>query len=495
MGTKKVKLTDFIQFTPRQSEAYRHIGKGRYIFYGGARGGGKSHFSLATAVICAMKYPGIHSVCIRETYPELQDVFIDKLQDLYPENIFKYTYREIHKAAYFKNGSKLSFSACDSEKNAKKIQGKEYQLMVIDEANNFDEMTLFKLRGSLRRVKRLDFVPTLLMTGNPGGKADIYFKTRFVNPDFNRWTNEELEQKDNHIFIPAQVFDNPYVGDEYVNTLKSLPSHLRDAWLYGLWNVFEGQFFDEWNEERHVIGRFKIPDHWERRAAIDIGWTRKHPTVALFAAQDPETKKIYIYDEYTAHGVTEQYAREIKRKIGDDTIKLFYADPSMFTGTIKRRYDDESDARIFLKEDIPLMPANRDRVPGWRVVKQWLHWDEQHDPMLQIFETCRHTIETLPNLKYDPRARAKGEDLDTDAADDAADALRYLLVSFDYPTYKQQQFATTERKRAEESDITTEEYMENFISLNPRNLAENYEPLRGLGYRDKIYVSNRSMYI
>jgi PBSX family phage terminase large subunit len=493
------KLSGYMGFTEKQKYALQFIGKGFNVFYGGARGGGKTHFSLETAVLCSIKYPKLKTVAIRETYPELEEAFIANLKDKYPEKVFQYNYVEKTKTATFSNGSKILFRACDNEESARKIRGLEFQFMIIDEANNLDWATIERLKGSLRRTKELvGFIPTLLMTGNPGGRSDMYFKTRFINPDYKRWDANELKFKERYIFIPANVYDNPYIGEEYVETLESLSDDLRRAWLDGDWNVYEGQFFIEWEPKQHVVGHFDIPDDWERKAAIDLGYTKRHPTVALFAAQDPVSKTVYIYREYVGDGVPVQYARDINALMRNENITAFFADPSMFGNTSKTYTADTTTAQIFLNEGIYLQPANNSRVDGWRVMKQWLHWTTRQRPLLRVFETCRYFIESIPTLTYDKSRQAMGEDLNTRQADDAVDAGRYLLISgYGYPTRTDIVLSEKEdkRKQAFEERFTEESIYKRILNTSGDDGSiEEYEPLRRMTYHEDTFVSTRSYY-
>ena len=45
--------------------------------------------------------------------------------------------------------------------------------------------------------------------------------------------------------------------------------------------------------------------------------------------------------------------------------------------------------------------------------------------MLQVFDTCRHFIRTLPSLVYDEK---RVEDIDTDPEDHIYDECRYVLM-------------------------------------------------------------------
>ena len=53
-------------------------------------------------------------------------------------------------------------------------------------------------------------------------------------------------------FIQAFVQDNAALMEsdpDYVRKLEALPPKLRAAWLYGQWDVYEGQFFEDFRIE------------------------------------------------------------------------------------------------------------------------------------------------------------------------------------------------------------------------------------------------------
>jgi len=462
-------IKDYINLHPKQLECFRYIGKGKIIFFGGARGGGKSHLALASAVLAALQFPGLRILIMRRHYDELEQYFITKLTDQYPQEIFGYRYNKKNRVAEFGNRSRIVFRAAKVKRDAEKHLGLEYQFIIVDEANQFEEEVFTFMRGSLRNPKDTKFIPTLLMTGNPGGLSDPWFKSRFIQPDYKVWEKQEIEHKDKYVFIPSKVQDNPTLtrNGEYVSMLESLPEHYREAWLKGNWDVFQGQFFEEWNERAHIVEPFPIPEEWPKMAGMDIGGTKAHPTVLLKMAQNPDTMDVYVYEEYSDYGSIEKYIYNIKDILLDDKVDLIFADPSAFANNVKLRESDISPARMFAFEGIPLQKANNDRVNGWRVVKAWLHWTARTRPKLRIFDTCEGLIKTLPTLKYNPRAASGTEDLDTNMADDYADALRYGLMSgFEYPTKTLLTDRQVEKKLKEMGVYTGREILHRFVSTD-----------------------------
>lgn len=505
-ATKKYEFSDFFKFHGRQAEAFKYVGKGHRLFFGGARGGGKSAFALATAMVCAKQFPGIVIVCIRKRYFDLQHTFIFPMLESYPDKLFGYRYLKKDKTAEFNNGSRIIFKACDTETDAQDIQGVEFQLMIIDEANNLEEMVLYKLVGSLRKSKNKKglkgFKPSLIMTGNPGGRSDLYFKTRFIEPNYSYWQSYELKHKDRYIFVPSGPYDNPYLDEDYISWLEGMPYGLREAWLEGNWDVFHGQFFEEWNPRVHIVESFDPPAHWERVSGMDLGFTDRHPTVFLWGATDPETGVLHIYREAVLKGDVETQAMMVASMQSGEEIGLQLADPSMFSNTRKNTAADDSPDMIFAKAGIALIPANNDRINGWRIVKQWLHWDKKHRPRIVFHDSCPRTIEALPTLRHTTVGNL--EDMDTKQnLDDFADALRYMLVSgFFYEVegeVKYKEWAGDYEKTEEE------DYASIFSVSSARKKARETVEYSGKArdeliveestWRDSIYESDASMFI
>lgn len=91
--------------------------------------------------------------------------------------------------------------------------------------------------------------------------------------------------------------------------LDDTPPHLRAARSKGIPALGSGNVYPIPFEEISVAP-FKIPDHYKRMYALDVGWNR---TACLWAAQDPDTEVIYIYDEhYVGKQEPEMHAAAIK---------------------------------------------------------------------------------------------------------------------------------------------------------------------------------------
>jgi phage terminase large subunit-like protein len=95
--------------------------------------------------------------------------------------------------------------------------------------------------------------------------------------------------------IQAGWDDAPWLEEEDKKAMldDTLP-HLRAARSQGIPAMGSGNIYPIPFEEVSVPP-FKIPDHYRRMYALDVGWNR---TAALWAAIDPDTDTIYIHDEH-----------------------------------------------------------------------------------------------------------------------------------------------------------------------------------------------------
>ena len=422
---------------PRQQAFFR--AKTANVAYGGARGGGKSWAMRRKLVLLAMRYPGLKLLLLRRTLPELRANHILPLQ----RELAGYAaWSGAERAFRFPNGSRLVMGYCDSDSDCAQYQGQEYEVIGFEEATNFEPDWLTFIATCLRTT-RTDFVPRIYYTCNPGGPGHGYIKRLFIDRRFQAGENGE-----DYVFIPARVTDNEALlkkQPEYLQQLRALPRKLREAWLEGKWDIFQGQFFQEFTDDpehykdrrfTHVIEPFTIPREWRIYRSYDFGYAK--PFSCAWWAVDFDG---CIYRILELYGCTEnpnegvrwtpekQFAkiREIEDTHpwlkGRDILGV--ADPAIWDSS-----RGESIYETALKHRIFFMKGDNRRIPGWMQMHYRMAFDEEGYPQLYVFTGCRAFRRTVPGLLF---SETEPEDLDTRMEDHVADESRYLCMARPIP--------------------------------------------------------------
>lgn len=380
---------------PKQIEFFKSTK--RYIAYGGSRGGGKSWAARRKAVLLALNYTGIQILILRRTLQELRENHVLNLQAEL-KGIAKYDAQ--NKEFLFPNGSRIKLGYCAAESDVLQYQGQAYDVIFMEEATQFTEFQKDTLTESNRSSGQMKerFTPRMYFTMNPGGVGHSWAKRLFIDKDYRN-----KEKPENYEFIPSTVYENKYLmqnNPEYVENLENLPEMRKRAMLYGDWDAFEGQYFDEFDREVHIIEPFIIPSHWRRYITLDYGLDM---LAAYWIAVDTQNKA-YVYKELYQSGLI---ISEAAKAIKDMTTEEIYetdAPPDLWN---RRQETGKSAAEIFGDNDVWLTKTDNNRVQGWYNLKEWLkpYEDEQgvKTANIVIFKNCLNLIRTLPQLQCDEK--------------------------------------------------------------------------------------------
>ena len=423
------------------------------VFYGGARGGGKTEASIGDWLQHSSLYgEGAIGIFVRRKLTQLSEV-IARTKQLFPKLGAKYN--EQQKTWTMANGARLKFVYLERDSDAEEYQGHSYTRIYVEEITNFPNPgPINKLRATLRSGTG---VPVgMRLTGNPGGPGHNWVKRRYIDPNrigYKIITEEEELEVDgqkitvslDRVFIPSKLGDNHLLmrnDPTYVLRLRQSGSEaLVKAWLEGNWDIVDGAFFDEFSEEEHVVPAndfvpminpgmtlFRAFD-WGSYRPFSVGWYAvldrdyKLPSGKLlprfaivkfqewYGAKGPNMG-LKLTADLVAEGIT---IREKGRRIRYGT-----ADPSIFI-----RDGGPSIGETMAVHKVMWRRADNKRKTGWEQLRQRLVGQDGH-PMLFFCDCCEDTIRTLPALQHD---ETDPEDLDTEAEDHAADETRYAVMS------------------------------------------------------------------
>ena len=437
------------------------------VLYGGAAGGGKSD-ALVIEATRQVDIPHYKGLLLRKTYPQLTEL-IEKSQRYYPQAFPKARYNAQEHTWTFPSGAKVVFGSLQHEKDKFNYQGKAFDFIGFDELTHFtfDEYIYLASRnrpnGPGTRVYRR-------ASANPGGVGHAWVKERFITagePMETVWEQVVIVFPDGHsekqwmsrTFVPSTIFDNKVLLENdpgYLARLASMPEKERQALLYGDWDTYEGQFFEDFRTEPdmkaanaagvslpreelrrqrrwvHVIEPFEIPPAWKIYRSFDWGYNR--PFSVGWWAVDFEGVVYRILELYGCTETANEGVKWIPQQLFTEVARIErehrwlkdkriigVADPAIWdaqTGV--------SIAETAQKYGVYFDKGDHERLPGWMQLHYRLAFDENGFPMMYVFNNCKAFIRTIPTLQYDDH---KPEDLDTDGEDHVADETRYFCMS------------------------------------------------------------------
>ena len=359
------------------------------------------------------------------------------------------SYNDSKKNITFPNGSRILFRYCDTEKDADRFQGTEVDCLFVDEATHQSEDKFKKLSACVRGVN--EFPKRVYLSMNPGHEGHQWVKRLFIDRNY-----ENNEDPNDYMFIQSLVTDNEALmreNPDYIKQLEALPPKLREAWLNGRWDVFEGAFFEEFRatpepqachdagiteeealqEHRwtHVIKPFDIPKYWKVYRSYDWGYGK--PFSCGWWAVDEDGCAYRILELYGCTGTPNDGVKWSNKEQFDKIAEIErehpylkgrriqgVADPSIWDGSKGISAAEEAE-----KHCLWFDKGINDRIAGWMQVHERLRFDENGKAMMYIFDTCKDSIRTIPLMMYDEH---KPEDLDSDLEDHAVDEIRYFCM-------------------------------------------------------------------
>jgi phage terminase large subunit len=305
------------------------------ILIAGAAGTGKSRGLLEKMYALAVKYPGMKGLMLRKTNVSLAATgLVTWEQHVVAEALLtggvKYFggSKRQPPGYIFANGSFVAVGGMD---NPMKVMSSEYDVIYVQEANEFTEDEWEKCTTRLRNG-RMPY-QQLLADCNPQepthwlkvrcdrGQTKYYQSTHEENPvyfDEIRTVGPDGVELIEYKVTPA--------GEEYIAKLDALTGVRYQRLRLGLWVAAEGAIYEQWNPAihliqrpekppkhvEHVVDQHGIPWNWPRYWAIDFGY--RNPMVVQRWAEKPDGELIL----YAEHYLTSTPVDEMCRLVMDD---------------------------------------------------------------------------------------------------------------------------------------------------------------------------------
>lgn len=294
--------------------------KGRYRAVKGSRASKKSKTTALWFITNMMKYHDANTLVVRKTYRTLKDscftelkwaihrLDVDAFWDI-KESPLEMTYKPTGQKIYFRgldDPLKVTSITVDQGVLCWMWIEEAYEITSEDDFNMLDE----SIRGAVPEGSGL--FKQITLTFNPWNEHHWLKKRFFDNPDdetlaltTNYLCNEWLDAADRKVFETMK---------------KQNPRRYRVAGL-GDWGIVDGLVYENWKEEAFEIiskADFLDLDEAEQKAknyvfkesaksafGLDFGYTND-PAALFVGFIDTKDKKIYVYDEMYAAGLSNE---------------------------------------------------------------------------------------------------------------------------------------------------------------------------------------------
>jgi len=210
------------------------------LMYGGGKGGGKSYLGASLIFGDALIYPETHYFIARKELNDLRKFTIPTVHEVFKNWGLKVddycSFNGQDNVFLLNNGSKVFLIACNdvpSDPLFERFGSMQMTRGWIEEGGEVAENAKANLKLSIGRWKNKEYNlrGKMLITCNP---KKGWMKREFVDP----WKQGVLSK--NRQFVTALATDNPYLPEEYVDTLRNESDTVRRQRLFmGDWDYEE----------------------------------------------------------------------------------------------------------------------------------------------------------------------------------------------------------------------------------------------------------------
>lgn len=437
------------------------------VLYEGTRGGGKTDCLLMDFIQHVGKGYGREwrGIIFRQTYPQLSDI-INKTEKWFRQIFPEAKYNKVDHKWTFPDGEELLLRHMKRPDDYWNYHGHAYPWIGWEELCNWPNDQCYKVMMSCCRSTNPNMPRCYRATTNPYGVGHNWVKSRFRLPHARgqviRDSLKDGVYEPPRVAIHSSVHENEilmHADPDYINKIRASarnPAELA-AWLYGSWDIIAGGMFDDlWDSNQHVVPSVplhRIPKGWKIDRSFDWG-SSKPFSVCWWAESNGEPFEYngHVYGKVRGdlYQIAEWYGWNGTRNEGLRMLAIDIAegirDRENDWGISHRTQAGPADASIYddvngnciatdmQKMGVRWQPADKSagsRKHGWELLRGLMKGAKQPElggirEQAGIFfmNNCQQTLETLPVL---PRSDKDPDDVDTEAEDHIADAIRYRV--------------------------------------------------------------------
>jgi len=200
------------------------------MLYGGAMGGGKSHFGCQYSVDTCEKHPGIRGYMFRKESVTFKKTTLFTLRDDADgvRILDRPGWDERESKQYFihKNGSRIDYGGLGDNKDREKVKSMNIDFAFGDEVSEVEKLSAMLVESRVGRNPNFLPFSFVLYTSNP--------EQCWLNDDFI------LQTLPGHGYVQALPTDNPWLAAGYIEHLQKVFAHdpaMLKAYMEGIWGV------------------------------------------------------------------------------------------------------------------------------------------------------------------------------------------------------------------------------------------------------------------
>jgi len=300
---RKSCFPEQLKFIDDQSDKVAHC----------SRRAAKTYSAVIDLFISALKYPKSQYLVCGLTFDSTFEIFVDnifrELQDTFNIDL------KIHAKGYvkFSNGSVIKFYGIAKDKNqAGKMKGKKYKIILIDEAQDMDNIDLEKVIKNSLRPTLLDGRGRIIITGTSCDNQTTYFYHLTVN-------KQESADRYGFKYHYWNVISNPHNKQQFLEEkkrqLKINPNweetkEYRQEWL-AEWVTEINKLVYKYHQHNFINPSTSLP--WDLPINSDLIWVLgvdvgfKDFDAYVELAYSNKDNKLYIASVYSENGKSTEH--------------------------------------------------------------------------------------------------------------------------------------------------------------------------------------------
>ncbi len=388
---------------PRQVELHEAIKSQAFgsICLGGERGSSKS-IGVRNA---------IYNACLDPKLPDFSVLMFRKELGELELNQWRFFEKETPRIGGDWSAKKIVFPGTGAEvrpaHNAKpgdyrKYIGGDVDLIVIEQAEEFEQKPVAEIGASTGRSTRYGnhWRGLTLLTENPGGPLSDFINQIYVRRDLDpkRYPNYKPE---NYHFIECRLSDNPWIDTRYEQNLAILSPARRAMMRHGRRDIFEGQFFEQFLKDTHVVA-FRPLLRSQIFRALQWGFNREG--FVLWITVEPSRHMTVVAVLPLEKLNEDAVAAKIAKIDHELNVHPSYtvANPEIFgRETSDDGFTGQTIAETLAIYGCPVICGDPDLVNGWKRLHAVLRPAPDTLPWLRVHESCEPVIQALQTAMCD----------------------------------------------------------------------------------------------